>query len=445
MKIPLKFTLVLFVALSCLIPSALLADAAQSGSAGQNLVVKLTIHDTVQPITADYLQRGLDEAARLHASAVIVSLGTPGGLLNSTRVMVESIERSPVPVVIFISPSGSRAGSAGFFLLEAADVAAMAPGTNAGASHPVSEGRQPDSVLKQKIENDAAAFLRSYVSRRGRNVQAAEDAVRNSKSYSDEEALNLKLIDLIANNDQSLLTALDGRQIKRFDGSSVTLHLSGAKITSIAPSLRERLLTRLTDPNLAVLLLVLGGLLVYLEFNVPGTIIPGSLGTLFILLSLFGLNLLPIRHTAVLLLIAAVVLMVLETKFASHGMLALAGTVSLVFGLATLVNTPVPELQVHTGTALGAGIGFGVISFGLAWIALRARRGKVLTGPQAMLGAIAITQTPLSPNGQVAIRGELWQATLQGHASLPAGAPVHVLSVEGLTLIVEPAPNSTPS
>lgn len=442
MKIPLKFSLAFLIALFCFAPGAMAADAAKPAN---NVVVKLTIHDTVQPITADYLQRGLDEAARLHASAVIVSLGTPGGLLSSTRVMVESIERSPVPVVIFISPSGSRAGSAGFFLLEAADVAAMAPGTNAGASHPVSEGRQPDSVLKQKIENDAAAFLRSYVSRRGRNVQAAEDAVRNSKSYSDEEALNLKLIDLISNNDQSLLTALDGRQIKRFDGSSVTLHLTGAKITSIAPSLRERLLTRLTDPNLAVLLLVLGGLLVYLEFNVPGTIIPGSLGTLLILLSLFGLNLLPIRHTAVLLLIAAVVLMVLETKFASHGMLALAGTVSLVFGLATLVNTPVPELQVHTGTAVGAGIGFGVISFGLAWIALRARRGKVLTGPQAMLGAIAITQTPLSPNGQVSIRGELWQATLRGHASLPAGVPVHVRYVEGLTLIVEPSPDSTPS
>lgn len=445
MKISPTFTLALCIALLGVAPFTQLADAAQSGSASKNIVVKLTIHDTVQPITADYLQRGLDEAARLRASAVIVSLGTPGGLLNSTRVMVESIERSPVPVVIFISPSGSRAGSAGFFLLEAADIAAMAPGTNAGASHPVSEGRQPDSVLKQKIENDAAAFIRSYVSRRGRNVQAAEDAVRNSKSYSDEEALNLKLIDLIANNDQSLLAALDGRQIKRFDGSSVTLHLTGAKIMSLAPSLRERLLTRLTDPNLAVLLLVLGGLLVYLEFNVPGTIIPGSLGTLLILLSLFGLNLLPIRHTAVLLLIAAVVLMVLETKFASHGMLALAGTVSLVFGLATLVNTPVPELQVHTGTAVGAGIGFGVISFGLAWIALRARRGKVLTGPQAMLGAIAITQTPLSPNGQVAIRGELWQATLRGHAFLPAGVPVHVSNVEGLTLIVEPAPDSTPS
>jgi membrane-bound serine protease (ClpP class) len=346
---------------------------------------------------------------------------------------------------VYISPTGSRAGSAGFFLLEAADVAAMASGPNAGASHPVTEGRQPDAVLKQKIENDTAAFLRSFVSRRGRNVQAAEDAVRNSKSYSDEEALNLKLIDLTATSDQALQATLDGRTIKRFDGSTQILHLHGAAITTIPPSTRERLLTRLTDPNLAVLLLVLGGLLIYLEFNVPGTIVPGSLGTLLVLLSLFGLNLLPIRHTAILLLIAAVVLMVLETKFASHGMLALAGTISLVFGLATLVNGPIPEMQVHTGTALGAGIGFGAISFGLAWIALRARRGKVLTGPQAMLGAIAIAQTALSPNGQVEIRGELWQASLRGKASLPAGASVLVRSIEGLTLIVEPAGDSMPS
>lgn len=445
MKTSIKSLFVFFIALACLVPQASFADAAKPNVVSNNIVVKLTIHDTVQPITADYLQRGLDEAARLHASAVLISLGTPGGLLESTRVMVEAIENSPVPVIIYISPTGSRAGSAGFFLLEAADIAVMAPGTNAGASHPVAEGRQPDAVLKEKIENDAAAFLRSFVSRRGRNVQAAEDAVRNSKSYSDEEALNLKLIDLIAPNDQALLATLDGHQIKRFDGSTAILNLHNAKVETVPPSVRERLLTRLTDPNLAVLLLVLGGLLIYLEFNVPGTIIPGSLGTLFVLLSLFGLNLLPIRHTAILLLIAAVVLMVLETKFASHGILALTGTISLVFGLATLVNGPIPEMQVHTGTALGAGIGFGAISFGLAWIALRARRGKVLTGPQAMLGAVAIAQTPLSPNGQVAIRGELWQASLRGPASLPAGSLVLVRSIEGLTLVVEPAEDSVPS
>lgn len=428
----LKIALAFLITFSCL-SATLSADAP-----ARNIVVRLTLHDTIQPITADYLQRGLKEAADQHAQLVIVSMGTPGGLLESTRVMVQAIENSPVPVVVFISPAGSRAGSAGFFILEAADIAAMAPGTNAGAAHPIVEGGQMDPILKEKIVNDAAAFLRSYVSRRGRNVQAAEDAIRNSKSYSDEEALKLKLIDLESADDASLLNALDGREIHRFDGASQTLHLQGAQVVTIAPSLRERLLSKLTNPDVAVLMLVLGGLLIYLEFNVPGTIVPGSLGTLFVLLSLFGLNLLPVRHTAIALLLAAVVLMLLEAKFGSHGVLALAGIVSLVFGLATLVDGPIPELRVHLATAIGAGLGFGIITFGLAWIALKARRGKVLTGPQAMIGGTAIVRTPLNPTGQVEIRGELWQASLRGHTSLAVGSTVSVRSVEGLVLIVAP-------
>jgi membrane-bound serine protease (ClpP class) len=433
MKRLLKIALALLITLSCL-PTTLFADTP-----ARNIVVRLTLHDTIQPITADYLQRGLREAANQHAQLVIVSMGTPGGLLESTRVMVQAIENSSVPVAIFISPTGSRAGSAGFFLLEAADIAAMVPGTNAGAAHPIVEGGQIDPVLKEKIENDAAAFLRSYVSRRGRNVPAAEDAIRNSKSYSDDEALKLKLIDLESTDDASLLNALDGREIHRFDGTAQTLHLQGAQIITIAPSLRERLLSKLTNPDIAVLLLILGGLLIYLEFNVPGTIVPGSLGTLFVLLSLFGLNLLPIRHTAIALLLAADILIVLEAKFGSHGVLAMAGVASLVFGLATLVDGPIPELRVHLATAVGAGLGFGAITFGLAWIALKARRGKVLTGPQAMIGGTAIVRTPLNPTGQVEIRGELWQASLRGQASLAVGSAVSVRSVEGLVLIVEPA------
>ena len=406
----------------------------------QPVVLKLTIHDTIQPITADYLQRGLDQATRIRAAAVLISLGTPGGLLDSTRIMVQAIENSPVPVILYISPSGSRAGSAGFFILESADIAAMAPGTNAGAAHPVIEGTSnPDPVLKQKIENDAAAFLRSFTDRRNRNTQAAEDAVRNSKSYSDAEALKLHLIDLDSPDDATLLAALDGRTITRFNGTTETLNLRNATILTVPPSRRERLLSQLTNPNIAVLLLVIGGLLIYLEFNVPGTVVPGTLGTLLVLLALFGLNLLPVRHTAVALLFAALILMMLEIKFASHGALALAGILCLIFGLATLVDAPIPELRVHYATAIGAGLGFGTISFTLAWIALRAHRSKVLTGAPAMIGATAIAATPLAPSGQVEIRGELWQARLSGLPSLPIGAPVIVRSIDGLTLLVEPA------
>ena len=404
-------------------------------------VLKLTIHDTIQPISAGYLERGLAEASRRGSPAVLVSLGTPGGLLDSTRSMVQAIERSPVPVIVYISPTGSRAGSAGFFLLEAADVAAMAPGTNTGAAHPIVEGRQLDPILKQKIENDATAFLRSYTERRGRNLQAAEDAVLNSKSYSDGEALKLHLIDLTATDDAELLRALDGREIRRFNGTTQTLHFAGAPIVLLEPSLRERLLGRLANPDLAVLVFVLGALLIYLEFNVPGTIVPGSVGTLLVLLALFGLNLLPIHHVAVFLLVAALALIVLEAKFPSHGALALTGTLALVFGLATLVDGPIPEQRVHTSTAIAAGLGFGIISFGLAWIALRARRNKVLTGPEAMIGGIAIVRTPFAPDGQVEIRGELWQARLLNPASAShpiPGSSVHVRAVEGLVLLVEP-------
>lgn len=408
-------------------------------AAGPSVVLKLSIHDTIQPITAEYLKRGLAQATNEHASAVLISLGTPGGLLESTREMVSQIEASAVPVIIFIEPSGSRAGSAGFFLLEAADVAAMASGTNAGAAHPILEGTTMDPVLKQKIENDAAAFLRSYVTIRGRNAAAAEDAVRNSKSYSASEALKLNLIDFVAQNDAGLLAQLNGKTVKRFNGSSDTLQFAHAEIVMVPPSLRERLLTRLTSPDLDVLLLMCGGLLIYLEFNVPGTIVPGALGTLLMLLAIFGLNLLPIQHTSVLLLFAALALMVLEAKFASHGILAAAGVLCLVFGLATLVNGPTPEMRVHWGVAIGAGAGFGVITFGLAWIAVRAHRAKRLTGPEAMIGHMAVAMTPLAPTGQVEVRGEIWRATLpMGSEPVAAGTQVRVQAINGLTLTVVP-------
>ena len=425
--------------LACLIAVAVAGAGAWAQSPAP-VVVKLSIHDTIQPITADYLKRGLDEAAGRHAQAVLLSLGTPGGLLTSTREMVATIEASPVPVIVFVEPAGSRAGSAGFFLLEAADVAAMAPGTNAGASHPILEGQTMDPVLKQKVENDAAAFLRSYVTVRGRDAAAAEDAVRNSKSYSEAEALKLGLIDAVASDDATLLHQLDGRTIKRFHGETETLRLAGAQVDLVPPSLRERLLTRLTSPDLDVLLLVCGALLIYLEFNVPGTIVPGALGTVLLLLALFGFNMLPVQHTAVLLLIAALALMVLEAKFASHGVLAIAGVVCLVFGLATLVNGPLPEMRVHYAVAAGAGIGFGLITFTLAWIALRARNSKRLTGPEAMVGHVAVAMTPLAPSGQVEVRGEIWAARLaSGIAAVPAGTEVKVQGVDGLVLTVGPS------
>jgi membrane-bound serine protease (ClpP class) len=414
--------------------------ACQAQQTQQNPeVVVIHLDDTIQPISADYMARGLDLAAAQHAGAVLIEINTPGGLLDSMRQMVGKVLASPVPVIVYVAPSGSRAGSAGFFLLEAADVAAMAPGSNAGAAHPVVEGgAKLDDIMKQKLENDTAAFLRSYVARRGRNVAAAEDAVRASKSYSDQEALQLKLIDLVAPDDTTLLNTIDGRTITRFDGSKVVLHTRDARLVAVEPTLREKILDRLTDPNLAVLVLVIGALLIYVEFNTPGTIIPGTLGTILVLLAIFSLNLLPVRYTSVMLLAAAFVLLILEAKFATHGVLAAAGILSQVIGALTLVDAPIPELRVHLATALSTGLAFGLITVFLLRLAIKARRGKSRMGGDAMIGQIAVVTQPLAPSGQVMVNGELWQAESAVHAAL--GEHVRVRGLRDLTLLVERVP-----
>ncbi len=410
-------------------------------AAPQPVVTVIHIDSTIQPVSAEYLQRGLDQARDAHAAAALILMNTPGGLLESMREMVHSILLSPVPVIVYVAPAGSRAGSAGFFLLEAADVAAMAPGTNAGAAHPVIEGGKLDPIMKQKLENDATAFLRSFVSLRKRNLDAAQDAVLNSKSYSETEAMQLGLLTLIAPDTPALLRALDGQTVTRIDGRKVVLHLAHARLEDAQPSPRERILGLLIDPNLAVLLLVAGALLIYFEFNAPGTIIPGALGTLLVITALFALNLLPLRYTAAMLLIAALGLILLEIKVPSHGILAAAAICCLVVGLLTLVAGPIPELRVRVATAVGVGTGFGLITTFLVRIAVRARRNKVLTGANAMIGALAIAQEPIAsrgsatPRGQVLVRGELWLA--EALTPLPAGAHVRVTAVHGLTLSVE--------
>lgn len=409
----------------------------------QPIVYLLEIHDTIQPITAGRLDRALEMANRDHAAALLIELDTPGGLLDSTRHMVGAILSSHVPVIVFIAPAGARAGSAGFFLLEAADVAAMAPGTNAGASHPVLESGTPDETMKQKMENDAAAFLRSYVVRRGRNADLAETAVRSSKSFSADEALNEKpqpLIDVIARNEEQLFSELDGKTISRDNKVVGTLHLKGARVVPIPPTIREQLLGYLVNPNLALLLLVGGALLIYLEFNVPGTIVPGALGTVMVLLAAFALDLLPIRHTAVLLLLAAAILLLLEVKFASHGVLAAAGIVCLAFGTLTLIDAPIPELAIQPGLAVGLCTGFGIITIVLLRLAVRARRGKSLMGPAALVGFPGTAMEALEPAseslGHILVQGEIWQATAP--ETIAAQTSVRVTGFHGDVLEVQP-------
>lgn len=438
------FAIFIGLAVAC----GLAAPAVAQQSNLQPLVDKFVLDDTIQPVSAGELDRAIAQANSDGASALLIEMDTPGGLLDSMREMTGKILSSRVPVIVYVAPAGARAGSAGFFLLEAADIAAMAPGTNAGAAHPVIElGPQPDATMMQKIENDAEAFLRSYVTRRGRNADAAQDAVHSSHSYTAQEALDQHLIDLIANNDNELLAAINGRTITRMDGSRLTLHLAGARIVVLKNTLREELLGWLVDPNIALLFLVGGALLIYLEFNVPGTIVPGALGTLMVLLAVFGLNMLPIRYTAVLLLLAALVFLLLEAKFGGHGALAIAGLVCLTFGTLTLVAAPVPELAVNPWVAIAVSAAFGSITVFLVRLATRARRMKTRLGPSALVGSRGSAMEPLhpegvSPAGRVVVDGEIWDAW--SAEPIPAGAPVRVVGCQQYRLHVEPMEAQNP-
>jgi membrane-bound serine protease (ClpP class) len=405
--------------------------------AEQPIVEKLVLSDTIQPVTAGELDRAIAQANADGAQALLVEMNTPGGLLDSMRDMIGAILSSKIPVIVYVAPAGARAGSAGFYLLEAADVAAMAPGTNAGAAHVVSEFGKMDDTLSQKIENDTEALMRSYVAKRSRNLEAASAAAATSHSYTAEEALNLHLIDLISNNEGALLASLDGRTITRLDGTKQTLHLGGAQIKVVKPSVRENLLSWLVNPNIALLMLVGGALLIYLEFNTPGTIVPGALGTLMVLLAIFGLNLLPIRYTAVLLLVAALGLLVLEAKVGGHGALAIAGIVCLTFGMLTLVAAPVPEMAVSPLIAFSVSLAFGVITVFLLRLVIRARRTKSRLGVDAMIGSTAQAMEPLEPEGHVLVEGEIWRAV----ASEPVaqGAALRVVGHEQYLLRVVPA------
>jgi len=417
----------------------LLASFLSSASAE---VLKIVVDDAIQPVTAEYIGRAIDAAAASHDQALLIELNTPGGLVDSTREIIEKIVASPVPVIIYVTPSGSRAASAGFFILESSDIAAMAPGTNTGAAHPVILGGKMDDVMKAKMENDAAALMRSVVAKRGRNVELAESAVRESKSFTDQEALDKKLIEYIAPNEQDLFRQLSGKSFKRFNGATVTLDLAGQPIRDYHMTLKQRILSYIMDPNVAFILLAIGALALYAEFNHPGAVIPGTVGVVFILLAAFALNLLPVRFAAIVLIAGAFVLFALEAKFATHGVLTIGGISLLVIGGLLLVDAPIPEMRVRLVTALAVSIPLGIITAFLMSIAVRARRNKVVTGQQGLVGEIGVAQTPLSPAGKVFIHGEVWDAV--STINIAAGERVVVRRVDGLTLQVDPVVAAKP-
>ena len=405
-------------------------------------VLKIVVDDAIHPVTAEYIARALESAAAAHDQAVLIEIDTPGGLVDSTRNIIEKVSTSAVPVIIYVTPTGSRAASAGFFILESADIAAMAPGTNTGAAHPVILGGKMDEVMKQKMENDAAALMRSVAAKRGRNVELAESAVRESKSFTEQEALDKKLIDYVASSEQDLFRQMNGKSFRRFNGDVVTLNLTNQQVRDYDMTLKQRILSYIMDPNVAFILLAIGALALYAEFNHPGAVIPGTVGIVFMLLAAFALNLLPVRFAAVALIAGAFVLFALEAKFVSHGVLTLGGITLLVIGGLLLVDAPIPEMRVKLVTALAVSIPLGLITTFLMTIAVRAHRNKVTTGEEGLIGEIGVAQTPLSPAGKVFVHGEIWDAV--SPVNVPTGEKIVVRRVDGLTLRVEPVAVTRP-
>jgi membrane-bound serine protease (ClpP class) len=399
-------------------------------------VLLADIHGVIAPVTVEIVAHVLDDAAKANDAAVILRLDTPGGLMESMRNITQRIIASPVPVIAWVAPGGARAASAGFFILEACDVAAMAPGTNTGAAHPVVIGTEMDGVMKQKVENDAAASLRSVTSRRNRNSDLAEKAVRESKSFTEKEALENHLIEYVAANEADLLSQLDGRTVARFNGSQTTLHLRSAITRVYDPNLRQQILSAISDPNMALILLVIGALLIYVEFGNPGLVAPGVFGAMLLLLGLSALSVLPINWLGAGLLILSLVMFVLEAKFTTHGILTAGGAICMILGALLLVDSPLPELRIRLSTAVSVALPFALITAFLLSLAVKARANKVVTGVEGMIGEIGVALEDLNLEGRIFVHGEYWNAIAR--SPIPSGGRARVLAVDHLKLAVEP-------
>lgn len=418
------------------------APAAEKSAAPR--VMKIEIRSEIEPLLAEFIDGGLKQAADSHASLVLITMDTPGGLSDSMQDIIQHILQSPVPVCVYVEPTGSRAASAGFFILLSADIAAMAPGTHTGAASPIiSVGGYPvtiDETLKRKIMEDALAFLRSYAGARGRNVTLAETAVTDAKAFTEHEALGGKLVDVIATSEADLLKQLDGRTIKRFDGSTTTLHLAGAQTELIEQSARQRFLSRIVQPDIFFILLIAGVLGIYTEFTHPGMVAPGVIGGICILLALYAMQILPVNIAGILLILLALALFILEAKFTSHGVLAIGGIVAMFLGAIMLIRSPLTVGGVSIGAAFGVTVPFALITIFLMRLVLRSRKWKQSTGMEQLIGEEGeVTQSLDSAGdaaaGMVRVHGELWRA----RASQPivAGTKVKVTRAEGLTLYVE--------
>ncbi len=427
----------ILIAVGCWIFLTAALAVPLAGQSASPLVIQVDIDRVVHPLTAEIVASAIEQAEKRDASLVLVRLDTPGGLLSATEDIIQELIGSKVPVATYVGPSGGKAASAGFLILMAGDVAAMAPGTNTGAAHPVlATGGEMDEVMRLKVENDAAAKIRAITEKRGRNSELAEEAVISSRAFTEEEALEQNLIELIAPNVAGLISQLDRRTVKRFDGTETLLHLQGAVIEPATLSYRQRALLPLIDPGLALIVLVLGVLGVYVEFTHPGLILPGVAGGVLVLIGLMALSLLPINWAGAALIVFGVSCLVMEAFVVSHGILALGGIAAMALGMVMLIDTEVPELSIGWGVALAIVVPFAGITVFLLQLALRAFRNKVATGSEALIDAIGSARTDIAEDGRVFIRGELWNA--RASTPIAAGSKVRIAAVDGLRLMVEP-------
>jgi membrane-bound serine protease (ClpP class) len=403
--------------------------------AAESRVVAVSVDGVVHPITDEIIGNALAQAEIEGAGAVLIRLNTPGGILDATSAITEKIVASPVPVITYVTPSGGHAASAGFFILQAGDIAAMAPGTRTGAASPVLMGQEMDPVMRRKVENDTSAALRSVVEKRGRNSELAEKTVLEAKAFTETEALESNLIELIAASESDLFKALDGREIVRFNGDTQVLELASPQVIEYQLTTRESFVSAIADPNIAFIILILGALGIYIEFSSPGLIAPGVAGGILVLLGLSALSVLPINWIGVALLVLAVVLFILEANFASHGILSVGGSVAMVLGALLLVEGP-PEMRIRLGTALGVTLPFAAITVFLLTLIIRARSAKVVTGSAGMIGELGVAYTELNLEGRVFVHGEYWDAVAA--APVAAGVRIAVKEVDGLKLKVEP-------
>ncbi|MGE3843598.1 MAG: nodulation protein NfeD [Vicinamibacterales bacterium] len=407
----------------------------------QPLVYVAEFDGIIHPVSAEFMRDALDRADAANADLIVFILRTPGGLVDSTRDIISRMIAARTPTAVFVAPSGARAASAGFFLTIAADIAALAPGTSIGAAHPVSGNGQPtDETLSKKAASDLAAYARSLADKRGRNTTLAEQAVLESRAFTDREALNAMppLVDLIASDLDDLLAKLDGRDLVRFDGRRVTLRTAAARIERLEMTWRQRLLSTIAHPQVAYLLLSLGTLGLTIELWSPGAILPGVVGGVCLLLAFFAFQILPINYAGLLLMLFGVVLLVLEVKVASLGLLAAGGLISLVLGSLMLIDSPLPELQIRLPFILPLVAGLALVLLFLLRLAFTAQRQKAASGPGGMVGESGLALTDLAANqaGQIAAHGEIWRA--RSAVPVQAGQDVEILAVDGLELRVRP-------